>query len=515
MDHEEAVGTDFARLLKTASAEVSAWVIVLRSTKTAARKDCEAVLAKFRVSDSALIAVTNPCGISRARNVGLAAYFAEFGNVNEDIVCFPDDDCHFELGFGVGIRERFAATNADLAIMPYAPETHLIDRSRWPLRLEEIRPAELMRVTSSAGIFVRATCLGSIGGFDEQFGVGGPLAAGEDVDFVLRASRLGLDICYWGDVAVLHDYKQNVPTRQIGNFALIRRHRDVLSARVQVRALARLVQNLVAHTGIRALIGVPSALLAALQTSSGAVPQRRSVGGLQIDTSSPAELVNRASDYVVIPSDRTRSVVAGHITSLNHAGSASFRRDFNRADITMVDGISLSLISHLTPGPPLQKLATTDFAPAVFKQTALRLGRPVKVGIIGGEERVSNKAAAQLDLSAEVDVVYFTHGYWSDFATPIAELNSVKPDILILGLGMPLEASWLRRYQCTVAAPLVITCGGWLRLVAQVENRAPRIWQKVHAEWLWRLTTDPKRTAPRYATGLKAVVQAIIAPWSP
>jgi N-acetylglucosaminyldiphosphoundecaprenol N-acetyl-beta-D-mannosaminyltransferase len=478
-----------------------------------ARQDCDRVLVNFGLGDAVRVVTTDPCGISRARNEGLQTYFASTSEMDEDILCFPDDDCGFALGFGAEVCERFSLEKTDLAIMPYAPETHLVDRTRWPLHLDEIRPTDLMRVTSSAGIYVRATCLESIGGFDEQFGVGGPLSAGEDIDFVLRACRLGLQVCYWGDLAVLHEYKKQTPTRQVGNFALIRRHRDVLPPLAQSRAFARMVQSLVAHTGIRAFSSVKISLQAGLRGSGSQIPLRRSIGGLQIETSVPAELINRASDYVIDNSDRTRYVVAGHITALNHATSSSFRKAFNQADITMVDGISLSLISWLTPGPRLEKLATTDFAPAVFAETASRLGRPVRVGIIGGQEQIAEKAAVELDRSPEVRVVYSTHGYWEDFSAPISELNASNPDILILGLGMPLEARWLQQHRSVIQAPLVITCGGWLRLIAKVEDRAPLMLQKLHLEWLWRLVTDPKRTAPRYTAGVRAVGKAIVAPW--
>lgn len=514
MDHDEVLGADFARLLKSGANEIDKWIVVLRSTTVLAQQDCGRRLTEYGVAGDAIVVATSPCGISRARNEGLRTYFASRVDATDDIVCFPDDDCHFERGFGTRVRERFAATNAELAIMPYAPAMHLVDRTRWPLQLDEITPTHLMGVTSSAGIFVRATILDTIGGFDEQFGVGAPLAAGEDVDFVLRASRFGLEICYWGDLAVLHEYKNQPPTRQVGNFALIRRHRDVLPPLAQVRALARMVKNLVAHTGLRAFILVPRSVRIVLGTSSSAIPLRRSIGGLQIETSVPGELISQASNYAAGAGDRTRSVVAGHITSLNHAAIPAFRRAFNRADITMVDGISLSLVSWLTPGPRLQKLATTDFAPAVFELTASRLGRPVKVGIIGGQPDVSQQAASNLDLSPDVEVVYFTHGYWEDFAEPISELNALNPDILILGLGMPLEASWLQKHESAIKTPLVITCGGWLRLIAKVESRAPGSLQKVHLEWLWRLVTDPKRTTPRYAKGVAAVAKSIVAPWS-
>lgn len=514
VDHAEVLGLDFARLLESGRAELDAWVVVLRSKNIDARKDCEQVLDAMQLTRVTRLVLTDPCGISRARNEGLKIFLAN-GVTDDDVVCFPDDDCHYAPGFGDRIRERFFATNTDLAITPYAPEPHLVNRSRWPLHLGEVSPVNLMKVTSSAGIFIRASKVEPTGGFDEQFGVGSPLAAAEDVDFVLRAVRRGLDVRYWGDIAVLHAYKSHVPARQLGNFLLTHRHRDVLPPLSQVRAFARLLLNLQRHSGVRSLASLSKSKLAQMGMSSTTIPLRRSIGGLQIDTAAPTELIDRASAYVVSRGGRARSVVAAHITSLNHAASPAFRSAFNSADITMVDGISLALVSWLTPGPRLKKLATTDFAPAVFALTSSRLGRPVKVGIIGGEEHVVKKAAAELDKSPDVDLIYATHGYWGEFSTPIDELNSREPDILILGLGMPLEAAWLDEHQSAIRVPLIITCGGWLRLLANIERRAPHVLQKIHLEWLWRLLTDPKRTTPRYATGVATVAKAIMAPWQP
>lgn len=514
VDQQECLGSDFARLLKSGARELDEWFVVLRSTSPSAREDCERVLRGFGIMTEATIIPTAPCGVSRARNEGLSVYFASSPASDNDIICFPDDDCHFSAGFGTIVRERFSAEDADLVIMPYAPHADSIDRSRWPQNLDPITPPKLMQVTSSAGIFIRAASLETIGGFDERFGIGGPLAAAEDVDFVLRAIRYALRVRYWGDIAMLHAYKAAVPRRQVGNFALALRHRDLLPPLAHVRAFARIFRQARGFKGTEILNELPMTLLLGLNTSPKHLPLRRSVAGLQIDTSKPSQLVDRATDFVVDARGGRKSVLAGHITSLNHSADPAFKEAFNRADITMVDGISLSLISWLTPGPRLQKLATTDFAPAVFTQTAQRLGRPVRVGLIGGEEHIAKRAAEELGSLPEVEVVYSTHGYWKDFTDPIVQLNCENPEILVLGLGMPIEAAWLQEHREEINAPLVITCGGWLRLLAKVEKRAPRVLQNMHLEWLWRLGTDSKRTAPRYSKGLRTVAKAIAAPWS-
>lgn len=514
VDHAEVKGDDFEKLLKTGAGQFSHWIVVLRSTLPAPLADCRHLLEKYGLESDSTVVTSEPCGISRARNLALAAYHASSVEPQSDVLCFPDDDCYFYPGFGAQVRQRFAVDNPELVIMPYAPELLQIDRERWPLEVTKMGPAALMQITSSAGIFIKGSSISRLGGFDEQLGVGAALPAAEDVDFVLRAFRCALDIRYWPDLAVLHPYKSNVPSRQLGNFALVHRHRDILPPAAQARALARVVLQMKGLERIRALGKALEIRLEGAEPSPSAPRSRRSVAGLQVDTVSPLILIERASDFIVAGRNGPRTVLAGHITALNHASDPDFRRAFNKADIAMVDGISFSLISWLTPGPRLQKLATTDFAPAVFTEAARRLQRPVRVGIIGGEDHIAEAAGSELDALPDVEVVYATHGYWDDFSRPIAELNERKPDILILGLGMPLEAKWLQRHESKLDTALVITCGGWLRLVAKAEKRAPVVMQVLHLEWLWRLLTDWRRTAPRYSKGLITVVKAVSTPWS-
>ena len=65
------------------------------------------------------------------------------------------------------------------------------------------------------------------------------------------------------------------------------------------------------------------------------------------------------------------------------------------------------------------------------------------------------------------------------------------------GLPNAILRSQHRDEPCTV-----LTCGGWLRILAREENRSPLLIQRLQLEWLFRLVTDPRRTARRYIHGI-------------
>lgn len=171
----------------------------------------------------------SPRGLSRARNVGLAA-------TTGDVVGFPDDDCWYLPGTLQSVANRFSAyqgmamlcgrvmTSAG-PMLPYPGSgACLIDRRN------------VWRTVVSPGMFVRASACEQIGPFAEDLGVGaGTLASsGEETDFALRALELGMEGRYDPLVHVFHPSPSEVGSRQspevgyrygFGMGTVLRRHR--------------------------------------------------------------------------------------------------------------------------------------------------------------------------------------------------------------------------------------------------------------------------------------------------
>jgi N-acetylglucosaminyldiphosphoundecaprenol N-acetyl-beta-D-mannosaminyltransferase len=125
---------------------------------------------------------------------------------------------------------------------------------------------------------------------------------------------------------------------------------------------------------------------------------------------------------------------------------------------------------------------------------------PLRVAVVGGERGVAIRAASSLK-SDLMEIVLTADGYPDDWLGQFKMIRESHPDVLILGLGMPLEALTLQRYANELPACVIITCGGWLRLLAGLEKRSPVVMQELRLEWLWRLFTDPRRTWRRYVLG--------------
>jgi N-acetylglucosaminyldiphosphoundecaprenol N-acetyl-beta-D-mannosaminyltransferase len=83
----------------------------------------------------------------------------------------------------------------------------------------------------------------------------------------------------------------------------------------------------------------------------------------------------------------------------------------------------------------------------------------------------------------------------------VRDINAAHPDILIVGLGMPLQEKWLLDNWNQMDAQVALPVGAMIDYLAHETRRAPR-WMTDHGlEWLGRLVYEPGRLWERYLVG--------------
>ena len=134
-----------------------------------------------------------PAGLSRARNAGLPFLRA-------DVVAFPDDDCTFPPDLLERLAARFAAEPGLDGLTGRAP-----DSSSWKRDAATLTRENLWNRAISFTIFLRRDVVERVGDFDEALGL--PAAAGEEIDYLIRALDAGARIDYDPTLVVGHDDK--------------------------------------------------------------------------------------------------------------------------------------------------------------------------------------------------------------------------------------------------------------------------------------------------------------------
>jgi N-acetylglucosaminyldiphosphoundecaprenol N-acetyl-beta-D-mannosaminyltransferase len=121
---------------------------------------------------------------------------------------------------------------------------------------------------------------------------------------------------------------------------------------------------------------------------------------------------------------------------------------------------------------------------------------------------VADKAAANLKARfPDLRIVSTHHDYFdktpgsAENEAVIEQINAVKPNILIVGFGMPLQERWLMENWDHIDANVALTGGAVFDYVSGELQRAPRWMTDNGLEWLGRLLIEPRRLWKRYLIG--------------
>jgi N-acetylglucosaminyldiphosphoundecaprenol N-acetyl-beta-D-mannosaminyltransferase len=68
-----------------------------------------------------------------------------------------------------------------------------------------------------------------------------------------------------------------------------------------------------------------------------------------------------------------------------------------------------------------------------------------------------------------------------------------------VGLGAPKQELWVHQHRDKLAAKVALCVGATIDFLAGEKSRAPRWMQRVGLEWFYRVASEPKRLAARYA----------------
>lgn len=203
--------------------------------------------------------------------------------------------------------------------------------------------------------------------------------------------------------------------------------------------------------------------------------------------------------------------MALHVGGLNERSDTRFVKVMNEATFVYADGIAVVLLARIAGATKVQRTPTTDLGWEVIGDLSDHLGRRVRVGIIGSDPDTLRKAAANIAAKSDALVVHATDGYQTSYTAALAELRNASPDLVFVGLGMPLEAKWVADHHAELPPAIVMTCGGWLGFVSGKETRAPVWMQRAGLEWVARLYQDPRRLLARYVKGMASFL-ALLAP---
>jgi N-acetylglucosaminyldiphosphoundecaprenol N-acetyl-beta-D-mannosaminyltransferase len=180
----------------------------------------------------------------------------------------------------------------------------------------------------------------------------------------------------------------------------------------------------------------------------------------------------------------------------------AFRAAYKRARFVSADGFPIVLAGRLA-GVPITRTTGADLVEPLcgeasrkrlpvylFGSTGKTLARSVR--------RLSGRFDGLRVVGARAPSRNFEpHSAEADRA--IEEIERSGARICFVALGAPKQEIFSARCLDRLSSTCFVCVGAALDYVAGTQSRAPAVAQKMGLEWLWRMTTNPRRLGPRYA----------------
>jgi N-acetylglucosaminyldiphosphoundecaprenol N-acetyl-beta-D-mannosaminyltransferase len=184
---------------------------------------------------------------------------------------------------------------------------------------------------------------------------------------------------------------------------------------------------------------------------------------------------------------------------------AALRAFFNGAQVVFCDGAGVMLAARVLGGRIPARITYADWA---WRLAAFAAAEGFSLFFLGARPGVAQAAAQRLkERHPGLKIAGVRHGYFDHEAgspqseAVVEEINTAAPDILLVGLGMPLQERWLMENAHKLEAGATLTGGAVFDYVSGRLSRGPRLLTSHGFEWLARLLVEPRRLWRRYLLG--------------
>lgn len=126
--------------------------------------------------------------------------------------------------------------------------------------------------------------------------------------------------------------------------------------------------------------------------------------------------------------------------------------------------------------------------------------------LLGAAEGIAQKAMVNINRKIGRQIVIGAHSPSFGFERNEKEcvelvdiINISGATVLLIGVGAPKQEKWIVKYRQQMPnVNLFLALGATIDFEAGTLQRAPKVWQKIGLEWLFRFLREPKRLFRRY-----------------
>jgi N-acetylglucosaminyldiphosphoundecaprenol N-acetyl-beta-D-mannosaminyltransferase len=201
--------------------------------------------------------------------------------------------------------------------------------------------------------------------------------------------------------------------------------------------------------------------------------------------------------------------VNAHVMNLAWSDT-ELRELLNSAEITYCDGFGVMLVGRLLGKNIPARYTSPDWLQIIGHQWGKDQRRIFWLGAKPGVAEVASQYYAERFPGVQTAGTH--HGYFKPEDVPaiVEKINATKPDIVVVGLGTPLQEKWICDNFQDIDAFVFLPVGAAIDYLAGTLRRGPKWMTDNGLEWLSRLFVEPRRLWHRYFVGLPLLFWRVI-----
>ena len=185
-------------------------------------------------------------------------------------------------------------------------------------------------------------------------------------------------------------------------------------------------------------------------------------------------------------------VTANPETMMKSETDTELNKLLNDKDTILVpDGIGVVKASKMIGYDVKERIAGIDIA-----NTLLDYGNKLKktIYLFGSKQEIIDSMKDVLkEKYPNLKLVGSSNGYVQDKDKVFEEMSKLKPDIILVALGIPLQEKLIYKHLSLFDKGIFVGVGGSFDVISGHKKRAPQIIIKLNLEWLYRIICEPKR----------------------
>lgn len=208
-----------------------------------------------------------------------------------------------------------------------------------------------------------------------------------------------------------------------------------------------------------------------------------------------------------IASENKRFIITANPETFNIAIKKEEFYDtlMDKDTVLIPDGIGIVKAANIQKYNVKERITGIDLAEYLLKTAD---EKKLRVALLGAKEEVISKLKEKINNELpNINIVECENGYIKDKDAFFDKLVSKNPDIVLVALGIPYQEELIYKHLNRFKKGIFVGVGGSFDVLSGTKKRAPKIFQKLNLEWLYRIAKEPKRIKRFWDNNVKFLIK--------